>query len=444
VPTFAAPDVFIQVTTRDGETMARSRNLEGQDLPSDPTLLQRVLAGEELFTDVEVDGEALRVFLAPLRVALVAESPPMGVIQVARPLAPLENSLGTLRTTFLTLGALGIAISLLAGWLLARAALRPIDRLATAAHAIGAARDFGRRVPPGPGRRRDEIGRLTEEFNAMLAQMQAAYDRLEAANRQLEEALTAQRRFVADASHELRTPVTSLRGNVALLQRMIAVRGVASEEPALDLEEQEQLLADMAVETERITRLVADLLLLAQADAGQHLPLVATEIAAVVREAFRAARFLREGVELQLGDLPEAAWVAGDADRLKQLLLILLDNGLRYTPAGGRVTIGAEAVSGAETDGVAVRVTDTGPGIALEEQTRIFERFYRLDRARGDGGAGLGLAIARWIVGEHGGTIEVESAPGQGSTFTVWLPTIPAPSPALPEEPAATPVSVAG
>jgi signal transduction histidine kinase len=200
----------------------------------------------------------------------------------------------------------------------------------------------------------------------------------------------------------------------------------------------------MAAETERITRLVADLLLLAQADAGQHLPLVATEIAAVVREAFRAARFLREGVELQLGDLPEGAWVAGDTDRLKQLLLILLDNGLRYTPAGGRVTIGAQTVSRAETDGVAVRVTDTGPGIAPEEQTRIFERFYRVDRARGDGGAGLGLAIARWVVGEHGGTIGVESAPGQGSTFTVWLPTIPAPSPGLSEEPAATPVGVLG
>jgi signal transduction histidine kinase len=340
------------------------------------------------------------------------------VLQVARPLGPLYGSLGILQTTFLSLGLIGGAVSLLAGWLLARAALRPIAQLTTAAHAIGAARDFRRRVPVHARGRRDEIGRLTAEFNGMLGQLQAAYDQLGAANQQLEAALDAQRRFVADASHELRTPLTSLRGNVDLLQRMGAM-----DDPLRDPEEQEQLLADMAAETERLTRLVADLLLLAQADAGQHLPLVPTELGIVVQDAFRAARFLRPGVELRLGQMASTS-VAGDADRLKQLLLILLDNALKYTPLGGRVTISAEPCDRTGIAGVTICVSDTGPGIPIEEQPRIFERFYRGDPARRSDGVGLGLAIAHWIVDEHHGALDLESAPGQGSTFAVWLPAL--------------------
>ncbi|HEY8476418.1 MAG TPA: HAMP domain-containing sensor histidine kinase [Chloroflexota bacterium] len=431
---FTAPDVFVQITMQDGETVARSQNLDDEALPSSPEMLQRALRGEEWFENVEMDGQALRLFVAPLRIGRPSEEtgPVLGMIQVARPLAPLHSNLHTLQTTFLTVGAVGVLASLVVGWLLARAALRPIDRLAAAAHAIGAARDFGRRVPLRPRGRRDEVGRLAEEFNRMLSQLQAAYEQLEAA-------LAAQRRFVADASHELRTPLTSLRGNVDLLRRMIA------EGPPLpDVEQQEQLLADMAAETDRLARLVADLLLLARADAGQHLTLAPTEIGPVVRDAFRAARFLRQGVELRLGEVPEGVWVAADADRLKQLLLILLDNALKYTPSGGRVEIDARRARRLDADGVAVRVVDDGPGIPPEEQPRVFERFYRADRARGAGGAGLGLAIARWIVDEHRGAIDLESAVGRGSTFTVWLPTVPPPPTAAPSLPLADRVALPG
>jgi signal transduction histidine kinase len=191
----------------------------------------------------------------------------------------------------------------------------------------------------------------------------------------------------------------------------------------------------MAAETERLTRLVADLLLLAQADAGQHLPLVPTELGIVVQDAFRAARFLRPGVELRLGQMASTS-VAGDADRLKQLLLILLDNALKYTPLGGRVTISAEPCDRIGIAGVAICVSDTGPGIPLAEQPRIFERFYRGDPARRSDGVGLGLAIAHWIVDEHQGALDLESAPGQGSRFTVWLPALTriANSPPQPED----------
>lgn len=248
----------------------------------------------------------------------------------------------------------------------------------------------------------------------MLDQLHDAYEQLEAA-------LAAQRRFVADASHELRTPLTSVLGNVELLRRAMALH------PSEDSEEIEQVLADMAAETERVTRLVADLLLLARVDAGQHLALGPVELAPVIREAFRAARFLREGVQLYLGDLSEGVWVEGDVDRLKQLMLILLDNALKYTPDGGTVALRSTLATRNGVRGIEFQVEDTGPGVPADERERIFERFYRSDTVRGPGGAGLGLAIGQWITDEHRGAITVESAHGRGSTFRVWLPTANAP-----------------
>lgn len=414
---FAAPAFFIQVTDNRGEVFARSRNLADESIPSSADMFQRALNGDEWLSDVLVDDQPLRLYVAPLRITVGSSTFNAGMIQVARPLSGTYAALNTMRTTFLLVGAGAVLLSLVMGWLLARTALRPIDRLADTAHAIGRAQDFGRRVPLGTGRRRDEVGRLAEQFNLMLERLQDAYGRLESA-------LAAQRRFVADASHELRTPLTSLRGNVGLLRRM-----AASGRP--EVHQQEGLLADMASETERMARLVADLLLLAQADAGQHLVLVPTPVVPIVRDAFRTARFLKEGVELRLAPLPNDLWIEGDADRLKQLLLILLDNALKYTDEGGTVTIGAERSPPSEAagGGVSLRVTDTGRGIPPSEQARIWERFYRSDPARAEGGAGLGLAIARWIAEEHGGEVHLESHEGGGSTFTVWLPAISAPAP---------------
>lgn len=414
----ASPDVFIQITTTDGEIVGRTRNLEGATLPTEPPLLEEALRQGEIFARVEVDGHPLRMFVAPMLAGpgRFRDSGPIGLIQVARPLDPLYADIRSLQTTFISVGAVGVLASLILGWLLSWAALRPIHRLAATAHAIGEARDFGRRVPLSGKPHRDEVGRLGVEFNQMLEQLQAAYEQVEAA-------LSAQRRFVADASHELRTPLTSIRGNVELLRRMAWIAHVDG-----DPEEQAQVLADLAAETERLSRLVGDLLLLDRADAGQHLLLVPLEVSSVIYDAFRAARFLREGVELRVDEVPRDTWVSGDGDRLKQLLLILLDNALKYTPDGGRVTIEAEKVFGLDPPGVFIRVRDTGPGIPRDEQGRIFERFYRVDRARGPGGAGLGLAIADWLIHEHQGRIEVDSEPGRGSTFSVWLPTIPPPA----------------
>jgi len=186
----------------------------------------------------------------------------------------------------------------------------------------------------------------------------------------------------------------------------------------MDPADREAALADVASEVERMSRLVGDLLTLARADAGQHLPKATVELGPLVREVARQARFLSDGeVEVSLGRLDEAR-VQGDADHLKQLLLILADNAVKYTPAGGHVSLAARRENGH----LRLEVADSGMGIQPDDQGRIFERFYRADPARSPGGAGLGLAIARWIAEEHGGSIAVSSQPGQGSLFTVELP----------------------
>jgi signal transduction histidine kinase len=167
-----------------------------------------------------------------------------------------------------------------------------------------------------------------------------------------------------------------------------------------------------------MSRLVGDLLTLARADAGQHLPKMSVEVAPLVREVARQARFLGDGqIEVSLGEVDEAR-VLGDPDHLKQLLLILADNAVKYTPPGGRVSLAARRENGQ----LELEVADTGVGISPQDQGRIFERFYRADPARSPGGAGLGLAIARWIAEEHGGSVEVQSGLGRGSLFTVRLP----------------------
>src|SRR5690242_1203596 len=234
----------------------------------------------------------------------------------------------------------------------------------------------------------------------MLGHIQAAYH-------QIEDALQAQRRFVADASHELRTPLTTIRGNIGLLS-------LASE---VSSEDRREALQDMSSEAERMSRLVGNLLVLARADAGLHIEKQPVHVQDIMQEVYRQARVLSDGVRLRL-DEPQPAQVEGSPDYLKQLLLILVDNALKNTPPGGEVRL-ADPI---ENGYVRLTVQDTGKGIPADALPHIFERFYQADKSRTGGGTGLGLAIAKWIAEEHGGHIEAQSELGAGSTFTVWLP----------------------
>jgi two-component system, OmpR family, sensor kinase len=382
--------LYAQVVGPRGDVLATSRGMT-EPLPIPPETLREALAGREIHDTLTVGDERLEMYSAPLLLNGVA----VGVLQVAVPRAPMEASQWRLG---LILGGVVVGTATLAaglGWLLATLAMRPVDRLTRTAKAIGGSADLTRRLPEPS--QRDELGRLARTFNEMLGQ--------------LDEAVGTQRRFLADASHELRTPIAAIRTNVQAL-----LRG-AGADPA----ERELALRSVAREADRMSRLLADLLALARADAGQPLAHERLALDAILLDIYQQQRPQAGEVRLQIGEL-EQVEVRGDPDRLKQLALNLVDNALRYTPPGGTVTLDVVR----RGDKALFRVRDTGLGISTEHLTRIFDRFYRVDhtRARVGGGTGLGLAISRWIAEAHGGRIAVESTPGVGSTFTVALPAL--------------------
>jgi two-component system, OmpR family, sensor kinase len=391
--TFSGADLLVQVVDARGAVLDRSESLGRGVLPVDADTRRALADDGTHYTTVTVQGGRLRVYA----LALVLDGRPVGALQVARPLAPLESAQGRLLQALAAVDALLLLVAAGGGWALARGALRPIAAVTGTADAIARSGDLGRRVPVDDAT--DEVGALAATFNRML-------DRVEAA-------LTAQRRFVADASHELRTPLTTLRVNLATLRRRDGTR------PAEEVE----ILDDLDGELERLSRLVGGLLALARADAGQPLELTPLALDDVVRDVARAcARQARDrGLIFEEGP---PLWVLGSADHLQQVVRNLVENALKYTPPGGHVWLAVQDVAG----GAELTVRDDGAGIRPEDLPHVFERFYRAPAARSSPGAGLGLSIAEWIVRAHGGRIGVESAPGVGTTFRVWLPGVPAPA----------------
>jgi signal transduction histidine kinase len=389
----AEPDTYIQTVDPTGAIIARTTNLGDFQLPVDEDDLQTAANNMPWSEIIDTDNGRLFVYNQPL----VLRGQLAGVVQLARSLAEQDESLATLRNTLLIGSVFVVALAFIIGWVLSGAALRPIQRITDTAHVIGAQRDFDRRVDyRGPP---DEVGQLATTFNGMLNELQGAHQ-------QTEQTLQRQRRFVADASHELRTPLTTIRGNLGLLQR----------QPPITEEDERAVLGDMVDETNRLIRLVNDLLVLARSDAGRALRHEPVSIAPLVDEVCRQARLLGEQRAIVCEDVP-AVSVMGDQDAIKQVLLILLDNALKFTPENGTITIGAT-----KTDRMAgIYIHDTGPGIAPETLPHIFERFYQSDESRTGSGAGLGLAIAQELIEAQQGEITVESQIGKGSTFTVTL-----------------------
>jgi two-component system OmpR family sensor kinase len=394
---FTTPGLYIQVyDTNSGLVVSRSRTLGEAMLPVDEAMLAVTMDGRTDRRTMQLGGTRLRVFSAPITVSDEVQ----GIVQVGTSLVQVDQTQGQLLGILVGGGSVAILVSAGLGVLLARAALRPIDHITQAALAISRAEDLSRRLEgSGPA---DEVGRLAATFNEMLARLETLF--------------RTQRRFLADVSHELRTPLTTVQGNVDLL-----CRGAAD-----DLETQRETLAIIEGEVARMSRLVADLLLLARADAGIHLDTQPVELDTLLLEVYRQARIMSRGVDVRLGHEDQAV-VLGDPDRLRQLLLNLVDNALKYTPPDGQVQLSLYN----DDEWVRIVVSDTGIGIPHEDLQAgpsglplIFERFYRADpaRSREEGGTGLGLSIAQWIAQAHGGQITVQSEMGEGSTFTVRLP----------------------
>jgi signal transduction histidine kinase len=274
--------------------------------------------------------------------------------------------------------------------------LGPLEKVTAAASSITNADDLSRRIP-NPEHSENEIGILIEAFNQTL-------------NR-LEQLFSTQKRFMADVSHELRTPLTVIKGNVSLLRKMKTP--------------DEESLQTIEGEVDRLTRMVGDLLLLAQAESGKlPLNLSRVELDSVLLEVFQQVKVLAgDKINLKITDM-EPVEVMADRDRIKQVYLNLLANAVKYTPSGGSVMVSIRRIQ----ERIETTITDTGPGIPARDLPHIFERFYRGDKARtrsADGSSfGLGLSIAFWIVKNHGGAIEVQSNEGAGTTFMVWLPVL--------------------
>jgi heavy metal sensor kinase len=381
---FRAHGDLFQVLDEQGQWIHRAEGLQdlgtpgGAQLDLDPRFEDRTLGGAPvrlLSTNLEVDGHVYTV-------------------QVAAPLRDLQQGL---RDALWLLAPLFPAVLLLGsagGYWISRRALAPVDEITRTARSITADNLSERLTVPATG---DELQRLSETLNEMIARLEFAFKRII--------------RFTADASHELRTPLAVMRTTAE-----VALRGNHADEERRDALEQ------IVAEIQRTSHLVDNLLLIANADAGHGRPdKVRMNLTDAVAEACTEGAVLArsKGVALQAQIPDEPIWVLGDAHALRRLFLILVDNAVKYTPAGGRCEVSVD-----ERDGFVIgTVSDTGIGIAGEDLPHIFDRFYRVDRARSraQGGTGLGLAIGRWIAEAHEASITVESELDRGSVFEVRL-----------------------
>ncbi|OGO58180.1 MAG: hypothetical protein A2V85_14530 [Chloroflexi bacterium RBG_16_72_14] len=339
--------------------------------------------------ELVTDGDVLRLTVEPVD---LADGTRVGYVVWADSTQPLRDVLATVSTALLVGGVVVVGVALAGGLVLARRALAPVADVTETARAISLSGDFAARVEGG--QRGDEVGELAVAFNEMLEALEHNHQALQ--------------RFLGDASHQLRTPLTTIRANLDLARR-----------PGLPEDDRRAILADARDEAERMGRLIGDLLSLARAESGARLDIGPVELDALLVESVRRERLAAPNVRMSVSSV-EPAIVDGDRDRLRELFGILLDNAARYTPPGGSVGATLEVRDGRAI----VRVEDTGIGLDQTDRDRLFERLYRGARAREmrPSGTGLGLAIAHWIVDSHGGTIELADRERGGTVATVALP----------------------
>ncbi|GFZ81972.1 two-component sensor histidine kinase [Paenibacillus marchantiophytorum] len=411
---FYSTNTFLQLYNVTLKTFKRSANLQYYDvtLPLAEDVAPRLEDDEGFFEKTKVLGQDFLIYHQAILGKVDGQNQLLGILQAAVPIGSYERTSVTLRNTLFVWAFLTIIVAASLGWFLSRKALQPIERVIDAANQIGSGDDLEKRILyEGP---LDEIGRLTQTINGMLSRIQITY-------LELDEAYRAQRRFVSDASHELRTPLTTIRGNVDLLEKMWKTTSGSTE---LSTPEQMQMsleaMHDIAGEAQRMSRLVNDLLALARADAGVLMEKKPVEMLPLVQEVVRRAQLLEHTAEWHVGKLDELenAIVQGNRDYLQQLLFIFIENAFKYTPAG-MVSFEVSRTH----NFIGIQIADTGIGMDKEDIPHIFDRFYRADLSRGlTAGTGLGLSIAKWIIDEHGGSVEVTTRKEEGSTFMIWLP----------------------
>jgi signal transduction histidine kinase len=382
-------NVYIQIWNRENKLSISSPNISRLENSLDPIGLQTKLP---IYRDSRIGKAHLRVVSVPLQV----DGRKVGVVQVGASMALIDATQQALFIVLILTAIAAMTIAGCAGYLSTSQSLAPLQTVTETALQITRADDLSRRIPY-PVDQTDEVGQLIHAFNQTLSRMEGLFN--------------AQRRFMADVSHELRTPLTVIKGNVSLLRKM----GRPDEESLSNIEN----------EVDRLTRLVGDLLLLAQAESGKlSLDLQPVELDTVLLEVYQQMRLLAgDRLKLRLREIDQVI-VQGDRDRLKQVLLNLIGNAIKYTPSGGVIDLSLSKVG----EQARLIVSDNGPGIPPQDLPYIFDRFFRAEksrtRSRSDSSFGLGLSIANWIVRNHKGRIEVNSREGEGTTFCVWLPTI--------------------
>lgn len=384
---------FIQLRTEKLRASCSSDNLMGEELPFGAVARQQVRWMNQHLETVETDsGLSRRVISHPV----VDKDTLVGVAQIAISFGSSEETINQLRLIYLLVGPFAIIWLGVGCWFLADRMISPIIDITEAAHDINA-ENLDRRLPTGG--HQDELGRMVVSLNSMLERLEDQFQRV--------------RQFSGDASHELRTPLTILRGETEVAMRW-----------AKTPEEFREILSSNVEEIDRMERIIENLLTLSKSEVGElHLELREFSFSDLIQGLYIQSKILCDPKQISISldcQAEKEIIIKGDELRLRQMLLNLISNGIKYTDEGGSLTIRF----GLDGELARVVIEDTGIGMDTYHLSRIFDRFYRVDKARNrmDGGTGLGLSIVKWIAEAHGGTVAATSIPGKGSTFTVLLP----------------------
>ena len=383
---FASPGIYIQLIDHNGNVVVKSSNLGEQELPTDLSLIEQGFAGNVAVQTVSAgDSARVRIMVSPL---YLREQ--VLLLEVAQSLNHIDTTMSRVRWALLASVLLALALAAISGGAIVRNALSPVSQLIRTARSIEASSDLSRRVAyKGPP---DEIGELATTFDHMIEHLDRVFK--------------SQRDFVADASHELRGPLTVIRGNLDLLRRNLSA------------EDRRESVRAIQRETARMVKIVDDLLLLAEVQSAQPAQEQKVALREVVLEELSRAKTLA-GKRTITVDRLEDLVITGDAQRLKQLLANLVDNAIKHTSEQGTIIFSLFK----DGEWARLEVADNGIGIDPEHLPHLFDRFYRVDKARSraSGGTGLGLAIVKGVAEQHGGKVSAASELGKGSTFSVWL-----------------------